>query len=179
MKYGDKYIWSGHTSTGSLTFFWWFTSALLLRRSSTIRSWPFQLAIYNAVWPSCTYKGEQKWWNLFQVMQCNLTMVWLQMISVKLTNLFTRLKKYTNQLQLYTKTCSYWIGQLQWTLSKSHIGVEVHRAGKFCLGIRFVIYTPLNGRNKMCLRIDVHENDVQTRKPIMKDNWSVIIYFMS
>ena len=44
------------------------------------------------------------------------------------------------------------------------MGVEVHRAGKFCLGIRFLIYTPLNGRNKMCLRIDVHENDVQTRK---------------
>ena len=48
-----------HTNTRSLTLVWWFTSASLLRRSSTIWSWPLSLAIYNAVFPSCTCKGEQ------------------------------------------------------------------------------------------------------------------------
>ena len=43
-----------HANTRSLTLVWWFTSASFLRRSSTIWSWPFQLATYNAVWPVCT-----------------------------------------------------------------------------------------------------------------------------
>ena len=43
-----------HANTTSLTFSWWFTSASLLRRSSTIWSWAFQLAANNAVRPVCT-----------------------------------------------------------------------------------------------------------------------------
>ena len=43
----------------SLTLVWWFTSASLLRRRSTIWPLPSLHAIKSAVWPSCTCKGEQ------------------------------------------------------------------------------------------------------------------------
>ena len=43
----------------SLTLAWWFTSASLLRRNSTIWFRPFLQAIKNAVWPSCKCKSEQ------------------------------------------------------------------------------------------------------------------------
>jgi len=56
----SHYSWrSTHTNMRGLTLVWWFTSASLMRRSSTIWSWPILLAINNAVWPSCTCKGEQ------------------------------------------------------------------------------------------------------------------------
>jgi len=50
-----------HTQTNMRgpTLVWWLTLAFLLRRSSTIWSWPFSHAIYNAVWPSCICKREQ------------------------------------------------------------------------------------------------------------------------
>ena len=46
-----------HANRRNLTLVWWFTSASFLRRSSTIWSGPFQLAICNAVWPVCTCIG--------------------------------------------------------------------------------------------------------------------------
>ena len=71
-----------HTNMRSLTLVWWFTSASLLRRSPTIWTWPFQLALYNAVWPVCTGKGEQdrpeamNYHTTHQLTQCNLTLAW-------------------------------------------------------------------------------------------------------
>ena len=71
-----------HTLPRSLTLIWWFTSASLLRRNSTIWSWPNQLAICNAVWPSCTCKGEQdrlevmNYHTTHQLTQCNITLAW-------------------------------------------------------------------------------------------------------
>jgi len=69
------YLWKNtNTNMKSLTIFRWFTSAFLLRRSSTIRSWPFQLAIYSAVWPFCTCIVEQKWWK-----PTNFTEIWMNL----------------------------------------------------------------------------------------------------
>jgi len=73
-----------HTQTnmGGLTLVWWFTLTSLLRRNSTIWSWPFQLAIDNGVWPVCTCKGEQdrpevmKCHTTNQLTQFNLTVTW-------------------------------------------------------------------------------------------------------
>ena len=79
--------------TRMLTFAWWFMSAPLMRSSSTIWSWPFLLAVYNAVWPSCTCKGEQDrtrstepqenntshhltWWNLMMTKCAAHTFLW-------------------------------------------------------------------------------------------------------
>ena len=61
-----------HANRRSLTLIWWFTSASFLRRSSTIWSWPSQLAIYNGVWPVCTcIKIKEGTFN------CNHTTQWL------------------------------------------------------------------------------------------------------
>ena len=54
----------------SLTLVWWFTSASFLRRSSTIWSWPYPLAIYNAVWPVCAcIKNKEVTFNCNHVTQ--------------------------------------------------------------------------------------------------------------
>ena len=49
-----------HTTRRGFTLVWWFTSASLLRSSSTIWSWPFLLAIHNAVRPVCRSKKDQR-----------------------------------------------------------------------------------------------------------------------